>query len=419
MSEGSGLFGIGQVPQPPRSTLSTFLQNFALTVLWMGSTYIVIIVIRIYENYKKGTTNNTIKAETSLKLEAQKVTSFSGNFADWARWKSRTQCAFDGSGYEKVLTDQQYALANPRLNKVVYSQLSVATVDGNAFHLVKRHKESKNGHQAWVSLVQWFDGDTVKNETSEDIRVRMENLILHSGTTATQYVNKFLTAQAKLNAIPGESNSPSHSVYLFLRNIQDSNYAHTVNYLRNTNADLDQCVLSVRKTERDILQRNAIKRKLKSTLRRMSNKRKRANESDSEESCDDEPKQTTQPKKSRRINVEITPKDSGFLRVDNRDWPKLEDDQRKFIQKYNSNVRHKQDVNELTPPDGIAIKQKARRNQYSTDDDDNRNDFARNDHEEINDQHDDEEEEPKSKKQKVRRRRKKIRFPLMEEESNE
>ena len=223
MSQQTGFFGIGQVPQSPRSTLSMFLQNFAETVLWIGIPKIVILITRFYEKHQKGTTSNTIKAETSLKLEAQKITSFSGNFADWARWKSQTQCAFDGSGYKKLLNNQQYALANPRLNKVVYSQLSGATVDGNAFHLVKRHEESKNGYQAWVSLVQWFDGDTVKNETSEDIRVRMENLILHSGTTATQYVNTFLTAQAELDAILGEGNSPSHSVYLFLRNIQESN----------------------------------------------------------------------------------------------------------------------------------------------------------------------------------------------------
>ena len=143
MSERAGLFGIGQVPQSPNTTFSTFLQNFALATIWIGGTYIVIIANKFYDKYKsqKVIGSNTIKAETSLKLEAQKVTAFSGNFADWARWKSRTQCAFDGSGYKKILTDKEYALQNPRLNKVVFSQLSVATVDGNAFHLVKRHEE--------------------------------------------------------------------------------------------------------------------------------------------------------------------------------------------------------------------------------------------------------------------------------------
>ena len=175
-------------------------------------------------------------------------------------------------------------------------------------------------------------------------------------------------------------------------------------------------MLSIRKTERDILQRNAIKRKLISTLRRMSSTRKRSIESDSEDLGDDESKQIIQPKKSRRINVEITPKDSGFLRVDNKDWPKLEDDQRKFIQKYNSNVWHNEDVNRLVAPDGITIKQKARRNQNKSDDETNDSDSTKNDQDELHNQHDSEEEEPKSKKQKVCCCRKKIRFPLIEDE---
>ena len=414
MSEGAGLFGIGQPPPPQASAVSTFLHNFALTVIWAGSTYVAVVANKLYDNYKtrRATTTNTIRAETSLKLEAQKVTAFSGNFADWARWKSRTQCAFDGSGYEKVLIDKDYATQNPRLNKVVYSQLSVATVDGNAFHLVKRHEESKNGHEAWSSLVQWFDGDTVKNETSEDIRVRMENLILHTGITATQYVNKFLTAQTELDAIPGEANSPSHSVYLFLRNIQDPNYANTVNYLRNICADLDQCVLSIRKTERDILPRSAVKRKLKSTLRRMESKRKRNDCSDSEESEEDEPAPATRTKKARRISVDIIPKESGYLRLDKKVWPKLEDDQRKFIQKYNSSIRHNEDVSSLVAPDGVTIKQKARR--LSDDEDDEVK--VKEEQDTAGDDKNDEGNEPDSKRQKVRRRRKKIRFPLIEEE---
>ena len=417
MSEGPGLFGIGRVADPPRSSIYSTLLNVTLTVIWIASIYVVIVLNNYYNDYKDKRGNGTSKAETSLKLEAQKVTPFSGNFADWARWKSRTQCAFDGSGYEKILSDEKYALDNPRLNKVVFSQLSVSTVDGNAFHLVKRHEERKNGHAAWKSLVKWFDGDTVKNETSEDIRVRMETLILHSGITATQYVNKFLTAQTELDAIPGEANSPSHSVYLFLRNIQDSNYANTVSFLRNTNADLDQCVLSVRKAERDIMQRNAVKRKLRSTLRRMATKRKKVSTSDTDESDNDE-LPTPRHKKIRRINVDIVPKESGYLRVESKVWPKLEDDQRKFIQKYNSSIRHNEDITGLVPPDGVTIKQKARRRQEISDDEGEEIEDNLKDDGSITEQKE-EEEQPKFKKQKIRRRRKKIRFPLLEEENHE
>ena len=68
----------------------------------------VLLYDRLTKNKDKNINHRgvLIKAETSLKLEAQKVRTFSGNFNNWARWKSRTQCEFDGSGYEKVLNNK-------------------------------------------------------------------------------------------------------------------------------------------------------------------------------------------------------------------------------------------------------------------------------------------------------------------------
>jgi hypothetical protein len=59
------------------------------------------------------TPTNTVKVQgkTNLKLEAHKVKDFSGGHEDWAKWKSRTQCTFRGSGYKRVLEDNVYAVA--------------------------------------------------------------------------------------------------------------------------------------------------------------------------------------------------------------------------------------------------------------------------------------------------------------------
>jgi hypothetical protein len=65
----------------------------------------------------------------------------------------------------------------------VYAQLFVATVDGTAHHLVKQHEADKDGHAAWASLCNWFDGDIIKNRTAETRRSRIEALKLHTGTT--------------------------------------------------------------------------------------------------------------------------------------------------------------------------------------------------------------------------------------------
>ena len=67
---------------------------------------------------------------SNLKLEAQQIRDFTGLMMDWTKWKNRTECAFDGSGYGKVLTDSEFAKNDLMMNRIVYAQLSVATSDG-------------------------------------------------------------------------------------------------------------------------------------------------------------------------------------------------------------------------------------------------------------------------------------------------
>ena len=131
--------------------------------------------------------------ENNLKLEAQKVKEFIGAFEDWSKWKSRTECAFDGSGYELVLTDRIFANENPRMNRVVYSQLAAATIDGILHHLIKQHEVNKDGHAAWNALLTWYDGNTIKNEIAESLRNKLEVLKLHHGTLISQFINHFFT----------------------------------------------------------------------------------------------------------------------------------------------------------------------------------------------------------------------------------
>ena len=208
-------------------------------------------------------------SESNLKLEAQKVKEFSGDFNEWQKWKSRTECAFDGSGYEQILADKDYAIKHKKMNKIVYSQLSAATVDGNAHHLVKAHEDIKDGHAAWESLCEWYDGDVVQSETADKLRSKLDTHKLHTGVTATFYLNNFLTWHSDIAKIPGEALSPSHSVYIFLKNITDPDYQATVQFCRNNNADLMACVSAMRKTERDLIRKRSEKRKFRQHVRRV------------------------------------------------------------------------------------------------------------------------------------------------------
>eukprot|EP00957_Ditylum_brightwellii_P157618 11996462-Ditylum_brightwellii.AAC.1 len=35
---------------------------------------------------------------------------------DWQKWKTRMQCAFNGSGYKRILSDQDYAMQHPAMS---------------------------------------------------------------------------------------------------------------------------------------------------------------------------------------------------------------------------------------------------------------------------------------------------------------
>ena len=162
---------------------------------------------------------NEGRGMTSLKLEAQKIRDFSGLTIDWTKWKNRTECAFDGSGYGKILTDSNYAKGHPMMNRIVYAQLSVATSDGTSHHLVKQFDQDRDGHEAWQALCEWYDGDLIKNENAEIVRVKLDGLKLYPGISASDYINNFMNLSNELNKIDGEAYSENHYKFLFLKNI--------------------------------------------------------------------------------------------------------------------------------------------------------------------------------------------------------
>eukprot|EP00957_Ditylum_brightwellii_P060202 4572993-Ditylum_brightwellii.AAC.1 len=82
----------------------------------------------------------------------------------------RTQYAFDGSGYDGILNDSNYAFSNLDMSCIVYSQLSVATLGGTVYHLVKQFEKEKEGNNAWNKLLEWYDGNVMKSETAEALR---------------------------------------------------------------------------------------------------------------------------------------------------------------------------------------------------------------------------------------------------------
>ena len=306
-----------------------------------------------------------------MKLEAQKIKDFTGGHEDWQKWKSRTECAFSGSGYERVLDDMEYAVANERLNKVVYSQLAAATVDGVAYHLVQQFETDKNGHAAWKNLCDWYDGEMIQNETAENLRNKLDNLRLHSGISGSEYVNKFLAWYRDLEKIKGEGLSKGHATHLFLKNITDSDYQTSVTYCRNTDSTLEKCIAAVRKQERDIQQKKLDRYRFKTTLQRM-----RLSDDSEDDFEDKEPAQkrhknsrtrrmgsNTEKVENMKFEGELDTTEKGLLRFHGDCWKTMDDKEKEFVREYNASIKHGDPIDKVNMPKGISVKTRVRRAQ--------------------------------------------------------
>ena len=242
------------------------------------------------------------------------------------------------------------------MNRIVYSQLAVATVDGTAYHLVKKFEDSRDGHEAWNALLTWYDGDSVKNETAETIRARLEGLKLHQGSSAENYINKFQTSLQELDRIDGERYSASHKIYLFLRNIEDNEYGTIVTILRSGGSTLENAITTLRKAERDLIAKRGNKRR-GGYVRRTGKKRRDSSDDES----DDEPPRKRRGK-VRRLKGDIETTLKGYLTFPPDIWKgDLHEEDRAFVQAWNGKVRHGESTDGIKAPAGVKIIVKVRR----------------------------------------------------------
>ena len=268
--------------------------------------------------------------EPYLNLTAAKINPFSGNPEEWHSWKAHTTFALNGSGFGKVIFDLDFAMDNTLKNRIVYLQLRIATLGGLAENLVTAHDCTQNGYLAWNDMVKWFDGSQLKADLAESRRNALEGLRIHSNTTDSSYISKFMVANIKLKEIPGESYTESHLVSMFLTNIEDSEYDTVKNYLQQSGTKtLDECVNALRKEEHKKKVEFAKGKVLKHALRRMSGSYQVKNQP---------------PMHVRRIGYNepqskcYFTNHNGFITVSSDEWHTLSIKVQDFIREYNGYV---------------------------------------------------------------------------------
>lgn len=292
----------------------------------------------------------TDREVSNLKLEAAKITEFLGRVEDFQAWKIRTECAFDGSGFERILTDMVFAKENPRMNRIVFSQLSVATASGEAFHLVLKHNEEKDGNGAWKELLEWYDGDAVKSETADTLRSKLHNLKLRDPIGGSQYINSFNQYIHHLDRIQGEAMSESHKIQIFIRNIEDEEYMDVAIHLRNSEVvSLEKAISAIRKRERD-LKEIKVKRRTSFIARRTE-----TSGPSRAWMVSDQPNQQDGKPIRRLETVRLT--QGGYIKPPKGAWytDEMPDEHKTFVQEWNAKVAHGEDTSSVTVPSGITI----------------------------------------------------------------
>ena len=303
----------------------------------------------------------------NLKLSSHSVKSFNGSSTSFAKWRNHTESVLNGPGYARILTDEAYADTHPAKNSLVFSQLTMSTDDGSASHIVSKHKETQDGHQAWNDLMTYYHGSKLSVRTARAVRAKLSRLTLNEGTTASDYINKFQTWHRDLEAINegSEGFSTDTKLQSFMDNIKHPKYAMTIGCLKNiTELDMDIAIDRIRQTETELETERGEKRKM-NVLRRAIYKEDGLIPTDEDEDLPGHnPVTPSPPHKKRRRRVdgskntnlpkEVQLKESGCIHII-EGWPELLNSDKEFVTAWNSRAKHGESTKDITIPTGVNL----------------------------------------------------------------
>lgn len=139
-------------------------------------------------------TTNRPEPESTIQLD---IKIFSGKDEEYQNWKAATIALLGITGHGDILTSHSFATENTIKNTFVYNILTIATVDGLAYHNVNQHKTTRDGHMAWKSLLEWYEGRT-GIDAEYRLRDRYDSLELVPGVQPSVFINDFLNAHYDL-----------------------------------------------------------------------------------------------------------------------------------------------------------------------------------------------------------------------------
>jgi hypothetical protein len=151
----------------------------------------------------------------------------------------------------------------------VYYLFEGATNDGSASHIVKQHKNEKDGRAAWHSLKDWYEGKTTSGDIAKTCRMKLQALQLTPKGDANMYINEFIHFKNQLEDMD-EGEHPATLIDQFLDQIKDNKYEVTITNLRmDSEKTLQQCIEAVRRHDL-VLSRNRTQEHRFTKIRRLT-----------------------------------------------------------------------------------------------------------------------------------------------------
>jgi len=182
----------------------------------------------------------------SFKITAKDFGKFDGSPEHWFAFKNKTQSTLGIAGFSALL-DERIPIRDIEGNWRLYYLFEGATNEGSASHIVKRHKELRDGRAAWQSLVEWYEGRVVAGDIAKTCRVKLQALELNPKGDTNSYINEFIRLKDQLEDT-GEGERPATLIDQFLDQIKDSKYDVTVTTLRmDPNKTLESCIQAIRR----------------------------------------------------------------------------------------------------------------------------------------------------------------------------
>ena len=116
---------------------------------------------------------------TTLELDCNAFRSFNGSPDNWVSFKEHILGKTRAVGYgyflkRAVTLTTEIGIANGRM----YYLLKLATANKGASALINKFKEREIGHEAWMAVMQWYDGPILAGEITMTICKDLSNLCL-------------------------------------------------------------------------------------------------------------------------------------------------------------------------------------------------------------------------------------------------